>query len=171
MSVTDILVDLSDLAPDVWTPPVWATLPEARRYAVSDAGAVRNRHGELVQRLNPEGYPKVKLVGDDGKRREHFIHRVVARVYLGERPDGALVLHLDSNRRNAAARNLRYGTHADNHLDKVKAGTAGRARRKLSRRDVARFRRSSPARAEELRQEFGLSVSHVREIRNGRKWR
>lgn len=154
-----------------WHPPIWRTLVGLRRYAVSDAGQVRNGRGVMATRLNEEGYPKLKLVGDDGRRRDYFVHALVARAFLGPRPVGHLVRHRNDDRADPRAVNLRYGTHADNHADKVAAGRASHgARRKLTRSQVRDLRRAPPRRAARLRQRFGISISHAREIRNGRKW-
>lgn len=154
----------------MWGPPIWRTVPGARRYAVSDSGHVRGRHGVLATRLNGEGYPKVKLVCDDGVRRDLFVHAVVALAFIGPRPQGHFVLHTNGCRTDARASNLRYGTHADNHRDKIAHGTCRATRRKLTPRAVREIRRASGS-VESIAARRGLSVSHVREIRNGRKWR
>lgn len=158
--------------------PIWRTVAGARRYAVSDQGDVRNARRLLVQHLNDEGYRKIRLVFDDGKSREVFVHRLVAIAFLPPpRPEQRYVLHgPDHDRTNCRVDNLRWGTHAENAADKVRNGTAARgATRKLLPKHVRLIRESTlgAARlAKQLRaQGIHLSISHVREVRNYRKWR
>lgn len=154
----------------MWFPPVWRTVPGARRYAVSDTGLVRNGRGLLVPQPNDEGYLKAKLVCDDGVRRGFFIHKLVALAHLAPPlPGQVYVLHRSGCRSNNRAANLRWGTHLDNHDDKRAHGTIRPVQRKLAPKDVMAIRRSRRGVAV-LASERGLSVSHVREIRSGRKW-
>jgi hypothetical protein len=154
-----------------WVPPVWLTVPGAHRYAVSDTGLVRNNRGLMACRLNDEGYRKIKLVGDDGCRREHFVHVLVARAFLPPpAPGQRYVLHGNRDRTDCRATNLRWGTHADNHEDKRRHGTIRPVVRKLTKLDVKRIRASKLA-VVDLARLYRLSNSHVREIRNRRKHR
>lgn len=152
-------------------PPIWRTVPWARRYAVSDAGQVRNGAGPLAVRLNDEGYPKVKLVCDDGRRRDFFVHVLVARLHLPPpRWDQRYVLHRHGMRTDCRAANLRWGTHAENHQDKLDHGSVRPVVRKLTARQVRAIRASSLG-AAPIARRFGLSIVHVRDIRNGRRWK
>ncbi len=152
---------------------IWVTLPGLRRYAVSDLGQVRNGRGLLIFRINDEGYPKIKLVGDNGRRHEYFVHVLVARAFLpAALPGQRYVLHRDDVRTHCCAANLRWGTHADNHADKVAAGTAsaGARARRLTMRDIRAIKQFRGGAARAARR-FGISNSYAREIRNGRKTR
>lgn len=154
-----------------WRPSIWRTVPGARRYAVSDDGLIRNSSGLLKSKANAEGYPKINLIGDDGRRRSHFVHKLVALAHLAPAlPGQRYVLHRNNNRQDARASNLRWGSHADNHSDKLAAGTVRAVTRKLKPSDVRRIRgsRRSP---EVLAAKYGLSLSHVRDIRSGRRWK
>ncbi len=162
------------------------TLDGLSRYLVRADGAVirdsaarrvafnllTSQIGRMAERLNDEGYRKVKLTDDDGRRREYFVHRLVALAFLPEPlPGQRYVLHgPDHTRTNCRWDNLRWGTHAANHEDKLERGTASSGgQRKLLPRDVRRIRESTLG-AAKLAKKMGLSVSHVREVRNGRRW-
>lgn len=83
-----------------------------------------NEHGEIfsyarglgtVLRTYPSGsgYPSVYLW--IGNRRIFIaVHRLVAHKFIGPRPDGAVIMHLDGNRANSAASNLAYDSQSAN---------------------------------------------------------
>lgn len=154
-----------------WWPAIWKTIPWARRYAVSDRGEVRSANGMLAAWINDEGYRKIAIREDDGAKRNYFVHKLVADLHLPPpRVGDRYVLHRNNCRVDCSASNLRWGTHAQNHADKVAAGTARLgAIRKLTCMDVKAIRASSES-APEIAARLGISVSHAREVKNGRKW-
>ena len=48
---------------------------------------------------------------------------MVARAFIGPRPEGQGVRHLDDNKRNNALTNLVYGTGVENQADSIRNGT------------------------------------------------
>lgn len=90
---------------------------------VSSFGRVRDfetgRHRN-INGLNSRGY---RTVGVDG--RTHTVHALVARAFIGPRPDGLLVRHLDDDKINNRPENLAYGTHVENRQDAIRNGRDG----------------------------------------------
>jgi hypothetical protein len=43
-----------------------------------------------------------------------YLHHLVAREFIGERPEGTVIDHIDRNKHNNAVTNLRYITQAEN---------------------------------------------------------
>ncbi len=78
--------------------------------------------------INSGGYYVVTLAANDGVSRRHSVHVLVAAAFIGPRPAGHLVRHLDGNPRNNWVANLQYGTVSDNMLDSVAHGTHRNAR-------------------------------------------
>lgn len=83
---------------------------------VSDEGIVhrpeRRSSRQIVRKdyvgpghINSEGY---YVIGIDGKY--YKVHRLVAETWIGECPTGCTVDHIDRNRLNNRADNLRYAT-------------------------------------------------------------
>jgi len=69
------------------------------------------------------GYPVVRMLCEDGKRRKFKVHQLVCAKFHGPRPsDKHEVRHLDGNPRNNNANNLAWGTKSDNARDRVKHG-------------------------------------------------
>lgn len=126
----------------------------------------------LRAHTNDEGYLRVKLVYVGGRQRNRLVHLLVASAFLGPAPaPGMQVRHRNNLRTDARLSNLAWGTRAENHADKVAAGTAGRGGRRrgaVSHQLVAWIRRS-PASSRSLARRHGLALSYVRDLRSGRR--
>lgn len=112
----------------------WRVVPGFSTYEVSDAGQVRSlRSGKpivLSQWVDGRGYPTVHAMPDGTtKRRKVDVHTMVALAFIGPRPGGHHVRHLDGDSLNNAAANLSYGTVSENIRDQVRHGTHRMARR------------------------------------------
>lgn len=114
---------MDDVTPERWLPvPGYEGL-----YEISDQGRVRSFHASRSGRmLKPSpasaGYLAVSLVKGRSKRTR-TIHSLVASAFLGPRPSGQEVRHLDGNPANSTLGNLKYGTKSENRKDSVKHGT------------------------------------------------
>lgn len=123
---------------------MWRTIPSAPDYEVSDLGRVRSQLPATKDRLRricisgagassgQPGYPALSLqIGEPGSRRsvQRFVHHLVAEAFLGPRPDGMEIRHLDGNAHNSILSNLAYGTRSENVRDAVQHGTHVNTRR------------------------------------------
>jgi hypothetical protein len=95
----------------------WRTCVENSNYEVSNLGRVRRAtdgYRTYAGRiLNPgknhDGYVYINL-----QNKCHMVHRLVASAFIGERPEGFEVNHVDNNRSNNSVSNLEYMTHDEN---------------------------------------------------------
>src|SRR5690606_5388623 len=105
----------------------WRVFQPDDRYEISSFGKVRNRETGNERKLTP--ITKMRYLSwvttprDGFKSRCFYIHREVAREFLGEIPDGYHVAHIDGNPQNNSVWNLRICTPADNIADKSRHGT------------------------------------------------
>lgn len=93
------------------------------KYQVSDRGSVRAHPDGKGQGLKPgrilfqskddRGYPQCQLYMDQ-KAKTLKVHRLVAEAFLGNRPDGATVNHIDGVKENNTVENLEWLTRGDN---------------------------------------------------------
>ena len=83
---------------------------------------------ELSQTLNAHGYPSVRLVVN-GKRKRLVVHVLVARAFLGPKPFGCEVRHLNGNKCDNRRENLAYGTKKQNADDRERHGRTSRGER------------------------------------------
>jgi hypothetical protein len=86
------------------------------KYQISNLGNVRGYKGDKV--LKPgvvsAGYCQVRLC-KEGIYRNAYVHRLVAEHFLEKPEEGrCLVDHIDRNKTNNCASNLRWATHSEN---------------------------------------------------------
>lgn len=103
------------------TPEEWRPVAGFPDYEVSSLGRVASvKRGErqiLRGGKTDTGYRNV-LLYRDGVRVGRRIHQLVAHAFLGPRPEGLQIRHLDGDQLNNEARNLLYGTQAENMADR-----------------------------------------------------
>ena len=170
-------------------PEIWKPVPGYEgKYEVSDQGRVRSLDRQCVGKdnrselhrgkiLNPAktirgGYLDVSL--RDGEKRKHrTVHSLVAEVFIGERPKGCDVMHLNGDRTDNRANNLRYGTRKEN-LNQTYEYGGKQASGKLSVADVKaiRSRIQSGERLAEIAEYYGVHRAAIYHIKNGTtfKW-
>lgn len=142
---------------EIWRP----VLGFESLYEVSQLGRIRHvikidRHG------NPYlGQPRKQLVSSDGylfvqlyipgvaKRKSPRVHVLVAHAFLGTKPKGMEINHIDGNKQNNRVENLEYCSHAQNMahaaLHNLLANNQGEhnCNAKLTDSDVYEIRRFS----------------------------
>ena len=93
----------------------WASIDGYRNYQVSWWGRVRNtKTGRIMKpQTSGPGYLMVRL-SKNGKVVLHYIHRLVAREWVGNPDEKRCVDHIDGSRTNNHWENLRYATHSEN---------------------------------------------------------
>jgi len=87
-------------------------------YEVSNFGNVRRKllNGEykmLKCSIQNRGY-RYFQTNRDKKRINYLIHHLVAKLFIGDRPDNLVIDHIDRNRLNNNVSNLRYITQKEN---------------------------------------------------------
>jgi hypothetical protein len=96
-------------------------------YEVSSLGRVKSIRILSSARLSG-GYPSVQLFRQHEGRR-FLVHRLVAMAFLGPRPVGQVVRHLNDVKTDNQLANLAYGTKGDNRRDAVRNGRDWNARK------------------------------------------
>ncbi len=81
-------------------------------YCVSTTGKVYKMYTgygwkESHQCIKPELYLRVEM-WKNGKRKQKYVHRLVAEAFIGPCPPGYSVDHIDNNPTNNCVSNLRY---------------------------------------------------------------
>lgn len=154
----------------------------ANYYDVSNLGRVRrtkpgggSRVGYILkEREGRNGYLIVRL-SQPRCARTVTVHRLVALAFLGPRPHGHEVNHIDHDRANNAASNLEWVTPAENTVHKMRANRQraplGEAHgmSRLTEEQVKRILRS-PRPVREIAAQFGVGVSTVYDIKRRVTW-
>ncbi len=91
-------------------------IPGWEDYGVSRCGHVFSKKSGAWRRLRPGNNGDYLLVtlSKEGKTKSFDVHTLVARVYIGPRPKGHVVNHIDTNKHNNQDTNLEYTTQFRN---------------------------------------------------------
>ena len=177
---------------------IWKPIPGYLNYKVSNLGRVksvsrivREHHrgyyseGRILKPIkNFGGYLKVNL-SENGKWQEHKVHQLVMSAFVGDRPDGLQVNHIDEDKTNNCITNLEYVTPKENinhgtHNARVSAHLIGskRSEESCKRIKAAVRRRAKPVQCIETGKVFETAgdadlavgiVSGVRHVCHGQQ--
>lgn len=91
--------------------------PFQNSYMISNYGRIKNiKTGKIkIQQISSTGYPSAKFDTKINKKT-YDIHRLVAKLFIGECPDGNIVNHKDGNKQNNKLSNLEYITYSENNI-------------------------------------------------------
>jgi hypothetical protein len=158
----------------------WRPCPDFEHwYEVSSFGRVRS-HARgtriLYQGTDKDGYPTVAL-NKDGKRTTRNVHRLVCRAFHGE-PYAPCreAAHLDGDRTNARADNLKWVGKVQNHFHMRVHGTHvggdNHPSAKLTSAIVQHIRAlPKPVNCAALAREYGVSQVSLYRAYVGKTWR
>ncbi len=155
-------------------------------YEVSDAGRVRSLDavrpcGKSVRfskgrtlriQKSSNGYRQVVL-SKEGNSRYFRVHRLVAEAFLDNPYGLPEVNHIDEDKTNNAVSNLEWCTHQYNNSYGSKPPCGSRnPMAKLTGQQVAEIksRRASGEKLKAIAADYGISINHVCNIANGRRW-
>ena len=168
---------------------IWKSVPDFEgTYQVSSEGRIRSceritRHGHR-RKARPmriktlkSGYREIGL-HKDGCVKQFLVHRLVLSAFVGPCPFGMQSCHGNADRSDNRLENLRWGTPAENTMDKVRHGTCIGPRGELSGTaklkdgDVRRIfdLRASGCLQREIAGWFGVSRANVSVILSGKRW-
>lgn len=122
------------------------------------------------------GYP-VATISFKGVRHTLLIHQLMAEAFIGPRPEGLVVRHLDDNPENNTVGNLAYGTPGDNQKDKERNGNQpvgeGIPWSRMTAKCIEeiRLRRACGDSLLILANSYGISEAYVWKICSGAVWK
>lgn len=134
-------------------------------YHVSDQGRVKSFVRGAPRLLKPGGrypcYPSVVL----GRGNTRSVHALVAEAFLGPRPKGQEIRHLDGDRSNPRLANLAYGPRSENNFDRVQHQRYKFTTEQVAKVKALKGKTTAPA----IMDAFGMSRAHVYDIWHNRK--
>lgn len=148
-------------------------------YEVSSLGRVRSWVAKgkpkpliLSATVGSNGRPTVKIHG-----QTFAVHTLVAKVFLGPRPDGMEICHWNDDKMDNRVVNLYFGTHTENCSDRDANGrTAIGVRNGWARLDDGKVRAIREARIhgntyQKIGDDFGISRTSASLICRGKAWK
>lgn len=169
-------------------------------YEASSAGDIRNIKTGVIRKASPtyKGYLTVQIpCPREGRHKNRTVHGVVAEAFLGPRPVGFQVNHLDGNKANNAVENLEWVTPSQNMRHAFSTGlrkasyvrrSPGSGRKsggvyesqlgeanpnaRLTDADVVQIlaKLASGAKQSHLAAEYGVSKPMIHAIKSGTRW-
>ena len=157
-----------------------------RLYEVSDQGRVRSSRsgrGTFAGRMlkswpnRAGGYLHVRL-SKNSKLRTHPVHRLVATSFIGERPAGRQINHINGEHRDNRRENLEYVLPSENVLHAQRLGLLNPVRGEkhgcsvLTEKGVRRIQEALARGVPQviIAREAKVSPSTISHISCGRKW-
>jgi hypothetical protein len=186
------MADLAQNKRRMVTAERWAVIPGFEGYEASSAGRIRsverlNSRGQfrrgrvLASHPRKHGYAFVVLYRD-GVRHQCTVHRLVTLAFHG-RPHryktaaGKIrrmeARHINGIKSNCRARNLCWGTRAENDADKIVHGTVARGERNGNSKLTETKARAILAAAgthRTIAARYGISPSLVGQLKGGACW-
>ena len=106
---------------------IWKPIERAPGYEVSNQGRIRSfmksKQGRLMSTYLSSNGRYALYLRIDKTKHIAYVHVEVATAFLGERPEGMVIRHLDGDPTNNCVDNLTYGTQVDNMNDARRHGT------------------------------------------------
>lgn len=138
-------------------------------YEVSNLGRVKRiGTGRILRKCTSGKYPFVILTYNS-LSANFRLHRLVAEAFLGARPTGMQINHIDGNKQNPCLENLEYVTPSQNVCHSISTGLYKHgtpieiqlAVREMFQCEKPRYYMT------EIAQKFGISVDNVKTIVDG----
>lgn len=90
---------------------IYKEIESAPGWFISNMGQIKNKNGEVkLPRPHPKGYLQVSLSG-----KNYLLHRLVATYFLDNPENKPQVDHIDGDKTNNKAENLRWVTSHENN--------------------------------------------------------
>lgn len=165
----------------------WRDIPGYEKlYQVSNRGNVKSlkkfkRIGNGALQPMPErvlrpapynkvGHLKVTLC-KDGMREKAPVHKLVMLAFVGRRPEGKEIRHLNNDPQDNRVENLIYGTSSENHIDQSKQGRMGLQKLKSCDVPIIRKRLQNGETCTAIAQDYGVSMYCIFDIKRNRCFR
>ena len=149
----------------------WADIPGYEGlYQASDDGQIKTIAGRVLA-IRGGNYGNVTLF-KRGARITAAVHVLVASAFHGPRPSGHEVDHIDRDKWNNKASNLRWVTHLENMQNRVAPTGERHPMVKLTRQQVEyiRERRRVGIKLRVLAAELGVSKTTISDVARGLQW-
>lgn len=141
------------------------------RTVIDENGTLRQLKGKMLTcGIGANGYPRF-VAFKKGKRLTVKVHVAVMAAFVGPRPKGQEVRHLNGVCSESNLKNLEYGTHVENMADMMAHGrwkSPARVAPKLGRAAVLEIRARVLEPTSILASKFNVATQTIRMVQRGK---
>ena len=150
-------------------------IPGIRGYSITNTGEVwtfkQNKYPRILKaNTGKDGYLRVRMVSTEGKKVTAMIHHLVARTYIGSRPDNKVVRHIDCNKTNNCISNLAYGTRKENTADSCINGDMSKVLSDITAMEIYNESICETISQKDIAAKFSIHQSTVSRIKTKKIW-
>lgn len=160
-------------------------ISERENYEISNKGRVKSfkqyEHGMIIRLFGVGGYKRLPIRRKNGKRTALYIHKLVAEYFVPkESEDQTFVIHLDYDKDNNSAWNLKWATKKEKEThqftnpkyskpsDRVRYSKLTEGRVRMIKRKLLDPNRKT--RLKMIAKQFGISEMQLHRIKTGENW-
>ena len=94
---------------------MWVLIKDFNNYQISKSGVIRNKNTKKILKpfVNNNGYLRINLI-KDGIKYKKLVHVLVAEAFIDNPLNFSEIDHINNNRKDNRAINLKWTTHSDN---------------------------------------------------------
>jgi len=163
----------------------WKVIQDFPDYSISNTGSIKRittgvhtYPGRIVkQTQNRKGYRRVTL--HKNKHHTLLVHSLVAKAFIGTKPNGMEINHIDGIKNNNMVTNLEYVTPKENSRHALKLGLMKplhgekNGNHKLTAQDVTKIKQllRQGIRPTRIAEQFNVWIGTIGHISAGRSWK
>ncbi|MEZ7495114.1 HNH endonuclease [Leeuwenhoekiella aequorea] len=153
---------------------------------LSNYGRIRSYNkspeGTLIKGGHIHGYVTVSAKLANGKRKNYYLHKLLAKAFLKATDEETAVLHLNHDKKDNRIENLKWATHQERYAHQktspldIKRRTSGeRHYTKLTYAEATILKKklldpNRRTRLKVLAKQFGVSEMQLHRIKTGENW-
>ncbi len=146
-----------------------------KSYAIDPLGAI-------IDGGNINGYTTLNIKLQNGKRRNFYLHKIIAKAFLEPKENEKAVIHINHDKKDNRLVNLKWVTHKERYahqktspLDIKRRNSGKRHYTKLSYAEAKVLKKKllDPNRRTRLKilaKQFGVSEMQLHRIKTGENW-
>lgn len=171
---------------EVWKDIAFENIEEKPHYAVSNYGRLKSfqtdpENGSLLKGSVIQGYKALNIRFKSKKTWSKYVHKLVAEAFVEKQsPEQIYVIHLDYNKQNNYAANLRWASKEEvethqkgNPVERRKPDPKTTKSYKLTEAKVKMIKRlllRDKNRLKIIAKQFGITHTQLNRIRSGENW-